>query len=204
MSQLILMIGLSYLLGALMPGYWLGKYVYHKNIQNEGSGNIGTSNAFRILGPVPGVIVMILDILKGSAAAALPWLFHSNANAMLIGLAAIVGHTYSIFLHFKGGKAVATSVGVVAVYNFPVFLVAWLAFLLGLFLFSRVSIASMAGFLFASLWCLLVAKDPILSVIAVVLTIFVFYRHRSNIQRILAGTEATIPFGCYYWAKHKS
>ncbi|MDF7626873.1 glycerol-3-phosphate 1-O-acyltransferase PlsY [Lactobacillaceae bacterium L1_55_11] len=203
MLKIIIMLVLSYLLGSLVPGYWIGKYIYHTDIRTEGSGNIGTTNAFRILGPVPGVIVLTLDLLKGTLAGLLPYFFHSNINPMLIGLGAILGHTFSIWIGFKGGKAVATSAGVLLAYNPPFFFMVAGVFVLMMALFSMVSVASLVGFSFATVMSIFYYHDPILSVVAVVLTIFVFYRHRNNFKRIFTGTESLIPFGLYYYYKHK-
>lgn len=204
MLETILMFVLAYLLGSLVPGYWLGKYVYHKDIRNEGSGNIGTTNAFRILGPVPGTIVLLLDMFKGTLAGFLPFFFHSSINPMLVGLAAILGHTFSIWIGFKGGKAVATSAGVLLAYNPMFFLMVWAVFLIVLSLCSMVSVASMIGFSFATIMSIFYYHDPILAIVAVALTAFVFYRHRNNLNRIIHGQESTIPFGWYYYRHHRN
>ncbi|GAP00203.1 glycerol-3-phosphate 1-O-acyltransferase PlsY [Fructobacillus ficulneus] len=205
MFKIIFILVLAYLLGSLMPGYWLGKVFYHKDIRTEGSGNIGTTNAFRILGPIPGTVVLVMDILKGALAGLLPYFFGlHDVNIMIVGLAAILGHTFSIWIGFKGGKAVATSAGVLSVYNTPLFLMVCAIFITCLILFSMVSVASMVGFTFASFMSVLYYQDVILSIIAIVLTVFVFYRHRKNIGRILTGTESTIPFGLVYWFGKKN
>lgn len=192
---------LAYLIGSLVPGYWIGKLFFHKDIRTEGSGNIGTTNAFRILGPVAGTVVLAADILKGALAAMLPSFFGLNINVMLVGLFAILGHTFSFWIGFKGGKAVATSAGVLSVYNGPLFWMVCAVFVSCLLLFSMVSVASMVGFTFATIMSVFYYHDLILSIIAIVLTIFVFYRHRQNIGRILSGKESTIPFGLVYWLK---
>lgn len=192
---------LAYLIGSLVPGYWIGKLFFHKDIRTEGSGNIGTTNAFRILGPVAGTVVLAADILKGALAAMLPSFFGLNINVMLVGLFAILGHTFSFWIGFKGGKAVATSAGVLSVYNGPLFWMVCAVFVSCLLLFSMVSVASMVGFTFATIMSVFYYHDLVLSIIAIVLTIFVFYRHRQNIGRILSGKESTIPFGLVYWLK---
>lgn len=199
MEKTIMVFILAYLIGSLVPGYWIGKLFFHKDIRTEGSGNIGTTNAFRILGPVAGCVVLAADILKGALAAMLPSFFGLDINVMLVGLFAILGHTFSFWIGFKGGKAVATSAGVLSVYNGPLFWMVVAVFVTCLFLFSMVSVASMVGFSFATVISIFYYHDLILSIIAIVLTIFVFYRHRQNIGRILSGKESTIPFGLVYW-----
>ncbi|MBS9336118.1 glycerol-3-phosphate 1-O-acyltransferase PlsY [Fructobacillus papyrifericola] len=201
MEKTIMVFVLAYFIGSLVPGYWIGKIFFHKDIRNEGSGNIGTTNAFRILGPVAGCFVLAFDILKGAFAALLPSFFGLDINVMLVGLFAIIGHTYSVWIGFKGGKAVATSAGVLSVYNGPLFWMVCAVFVSCLILFSMVSVASMVGFSFASVMSVFYYHDLVLSIIAIVLTGFVFYRHRQNIGRILSGNESTIPFGLVYWLK---
>ncbi|MDI6497949.1 glycerol-3-phosphate 1-O-acyltransferase PlsY [Leuconostoc suionicum] len=197
MFTTILMFVLSYLIGSLVPGFWVGKIFYHKDIRDEGSGNIGTTNSFRVLGIRAGITVLALDMLKGTAAGLLPLLFHSSINPMLAGIGAILGHTFSIWIGFKGGKAVATSAGVLLAYNPIFFIIIISIFVILLSISSMVSLSSMISFSCAVLISLYY-HDWILTIVATILTIFVFYRHRTNISRIRNGTESTIPFGWYY------
>lgn len=197
MFTTILMFILSYLIGSLVPGFWVGKIFYHKDIRDEGSGNIGTTNSFRVLGIRAGITVLALDMLKGTAAGLLPLLFHSSINPMLVGIGAILGHTFSIWIGFKGGKAVATSAGVLLAYNPMFFIIIISIFVILLSISSMVSLSSMISFSCAVLISLYY-HDWILTIVATILTIFVFYRHRTNISRIRDGTESTIPFGWYY------
>lgn len=196
MFSTILMFVFSYLLGSLMPGFWIGKLFYHKDIRDEGSGNVGTTNSFRVLGTAAGIVTLVLDLLKGTAAGLLPLLFNSNISPMLVGVAAIIGHTFSIWLKFKGGKAVATSAGILLAYNPYFFILAVSVFILVLLLTSMVSMSAMISFSFA-VFASLFYHDLVLTIVTIILTIFVFYRHRSNISRIKSGTESTVPFGLY-------
>jgi len=121
MLTIILLIA-SYLLGAIPFGLWIGKIFFKKNLHDYGSGNTGTTNTFRILGVKAGISVFAFDLLKGTLATLLPLFFHINGVSPLIfGLLAVIGHTFSIFDRFKGGKAVATSAGVVLGFS-PFFL----------------------------------------------------------------------------------
>lgn len=198
-----LMIVVAYFLGSIPSGLWVGKVMYNKDIRKEGSGNIGTTNAFRVLGTKAGVIVLIVDILKGTLAASQPYLFHlyPAVNPLLIGIFASLGHTFSIFDNFHGGKAVATSAGILLAYNPPLFLLAAAVFVAMLLLTSMASIASMVGistiFIIA-----LVERDVILSVVAGILTVLVFIRHRSNIMRIVKGQESMVSFGLGNYLRH--
>ncbi|ETA74373.1 glycerol-3-phosphate 1-O-acyltransferase PlsY [Ligilactobacillus equi] len=200
--QIIIMLCLSYLIGSIPSGVWIGKIFYHKDPRDFGSGNMGTTNTFRVLGKKAGTIVLIMDMFKGTVAGLLPLMFHSQANAMLIGLGAIIGHVFPIFAGFKGGKAVATSVGVLLVYNPPFFFLAWIIFLTVLLLSSMVSVASMVGFTIVTVITFFF-NDWILTTVAVVLTIFIYYRHFSNLKRIFSGQENLVPFGLVYYLKKK-
>lgn len=199
--KIIIMIIIGYLLGSIPSGVWIGKYFFNKDIRNYGSGNMGTTNTFRVLGKKAGITVLLLDMLKGSLTALLPFFFGVHVNALLIGLSAILGHAFPIFARFKGGKAVATSVGVLLVYNPLFFVIAWAFFLTTLYLTSMVSVASMVGFTLLSIVSFFF-QDRLLTTVAVVLTIFVFIRHWSNIERIKNGTENMVPFGLGYKKRH--
>lgn len=206
--KLVGLLVLAYLLGAIPNGVWVGKAFFKTDIRQAGSGNIGTTNTYRVLGPYAGTIVMVLDIAKGTVATLLPLWGHistplGHATPLLFGLMAILGHTVSIFDRFKGGKAVATSAGMLLAYNPIMFVIAaglWVSFI---YWTSMVSLASMIAFTLVTLISLLF-HDVYLTGIAVMLTIFVFYRHRSNIKRIQDGTESMVPFGRGYHKRQAS
>lgn len=198
----IVMIIIAYLLGSIPSGLWIGKYFYHKDIRKEGSGNIGTTNTFRVLGAKAGVIVLIMDILKGTLAASQPYLFHVPVNPLLIGLVASIGHTCSIFDHFHGGKAVATSAGILLAYNPLLFIVAASVFIGMILLTSMVSCASIVGVSTIVIIALCI-HDQILSIIAGIITVLIIVRHRSNIGRIIQGKESMVKFGLGYYLRQK-
>lgn len=196
---------LAYLFGSIPSGYWIGKIFYKKDILKLGSGNIGTTNTFRTLGVFPGIMVLIIDLCKGILGASMAniWGNAPHWSYMVVGLGAILGHTFSMWIGFKGGKAVATSVGVLLLYSPSMFTAAVIAFLSSILLTSMVSIGSMLGFTVVTLLSAFWLHDWLLAIIALVLTIFVFYRHRGNISRILKGTESKVPFGFGYWLSKK-
>lgn len=193
--QIIIMLVIAYLLGSIPSGVWIGKIFFHTDIRKHGSGNIGTTNTYRVLGPIAGTIVMILDISKGVIATLLPTFFNNwTLNPLIFGLMAILGHTFSIFDHFKGGKAVATSAGMLLAYNPVLFLIAaglWITFIL---LTSMVSLASILAFIIITI-IIIFTHDLLLSILAIILTVFIIYRHSKNIVRILNGSENMVPFG---------
>lgn len=187
----------AYLLGSIPSGVWIGKKIYGKDIRNYGSGNSGTTNTFRVLGIKAGILVLFADVLKGTLAASLPYFLNSNLNPMVVGLGAIIGHTFPVFAQFKGGKAVATSAGVLLAYNPPFFMYCVFLFLVILFFSRMVSFSSMLSLLIITPSTLL-THDWILTTIAALLTIFIIYRHKDNIKRIRTGTESKVPFGFGY------
>ncbi|QBO37130.1 glycerol-3-phosphate 1-O-acyltransferase [Periweissella cryptocerci] len=195
---------LSYFLGACPFGYWIGKIFYHEDIRTAGSGNIGTTNTFRVLGVKAGSAVMVLDVLKGTLAASLPHIFGISmgiwTNPFIIGLAAIIGHMFSIWIGFKGGKAVATTAGVLLAYDPHVFVLAVIVFAGFIFLTSMVSVGSIVAFLAVDAYSLF-NHDWFLFTIAAVLTVFIIYKHRTNIVRIIHGNENQTPFGLVYWLR---
>ncbi|MCA9765565.1 MAG: glycerol-3-phosphate 1-O-acyltransferase PlsY [Carnobacterium sp.] len=191
------MFSVAYLLGSIPSGVWIGKKMYGKDIREFGSGNSGTTNTFRILGFKAGVMVLLADVLKGTLAASLPYFLNSDLNPMIVGLGAIVGHTFPIFAQFKGGKAVATSAGVLLAYNPPFFIFCVVLFLVILYFSRMVSFSSILG-LFIILPSSLVTNDLVLTTIAGILAVFIIYRHKDNIKRIRLGTESKVPFGYGY------
>ncbi|WP_295730656.1 glycerol-3-phosphate 1-O-acyltransferase PlsY [uncultured Limosilactobacillus sp.] len=191
---IIIMIIVAYLLGSIPSGLWIGKYFYHQDIRQEGSGNIGTTNTFRVLGPRAGVVVLLMDVLKGTLAASQPYFFHSSVNPLLIGLVASIGHTCSIFDNFHGGKAVATSAGILLAYNPLLFSIAAILFISVILLTSMVSCASIITVTTVFLIALTI-HDHILSIISGIITILIIWRHKSNIHRIIHGNESMVSFG---------
>ncbi|MCT0467004.1 glycerol-3-phosphate 1-O-acyltransferase PlsY [Lactococcus cremoris] len=201
---IIILLIASYLLGAIPFGLWIGKIFFKKNLHDYGSGNTGTTNTFRILGVKAGIAVFIFDLLKGTLATLLPLIFHINGVSPLIfGLLAVIGHTLSIFDHFKGGKAVATSAGVVLGFS-PFFLLYLLViFILVLWLFSMISLSSVVAAIFALLGILifpsfgfiLTSYDLLFSIIIFALAIIIIFRHKTNLKRIKNHCESLVPFG---------
>lgn len=199
--QIIIMLIIAYLLGSIPSGMLIGKTFFNINLREHGSGNIGTTNTYRILGKRAGTIVMTMDISKGMLATLLPLFFHNfTLSPLIFGMMAILGHTFSIFDHFKGGKAVATSAGMLLAYSPILFLIAagmWISFIL---ITSVVSLASILAFILITI-IIICTHDILLSILAIILTIFVIVKHRKNINRILNGTENMVPFGIGYLIK---
>nr|WP_207893276.1 glycerol-3-phosphate 1-O-acyltransferase PlsY [Thermolongibacillus altinsuensis] len=182
----------AYLLGSIPFALIVGKVGYGIDIREHGSGNLGGTNTFRVLGVKAGLTVTIADILKGTLAASLPILFSVDIHPLFTGLFAVIGHTYPIFAQFRGGKAVATSAGVLLFYS-PFLFVTMLAFFfLILYLSKYVSLSSMLTGVYAIVYSLIFTDDLPLLVVVTLLTLFIFYRHRANIKRILNKTEPKV------------
>ncbi len=202
MTVYLVTVVLAYFLGSIPTGYLVAK-AKGIDIRAVGSGNIGATNVFRILGKGPGIFVLTVDALKGwlacSLVAKLVWLVFGDPKAepgaaydyqsILAGICAVLGHNYTCWLKFKGGKGIATSAGVLIALVPKAFLVAFLVWLV-IFLLSRyVSLASiLAAFVlpFAT-WQL--EKRPALIGITTFMAVLAIYKHRANIQRLLNGTE---------------
>lgn len=194
----ILVIILAYLLGSIPSGLWIGRLFYKTDIREHGSGNLGATNTFRVLGKKAGAVVTVIDILKATLATLLPTfalLANSNIHPLVAGVIAVVGHMYPIFAGFRGGKAVASSAGVLLGYHWPIFILLIIIFIICLKLFKMVSLASMIAAFSAFVYSVVYAfidQEYYLLVISTLLATFVIYRHRSNITRIKNGTEPKV------------
>ncbi|WP_214794823.1 MULTISPECIES: glycerol-3-phosphate 1-O-acyltransferase PlsY [unclassified Exiguobacterium] len=200
----IIIIILSYLLGAIPFALIIGKLGYRVDVREHGSGNLGTTNTFRVLGKKAGILVLLGDMGKGLVAALLPLLFGSEMSLLLAGIPAVIGHSYPIFAKFKGGKSVATSGGVLLA-AFPwFFFVVVGTFIVTLLISRMVSLSSMAaavvGLVTATAYSL-VTKDWLPLIVIVPLALFIIIKHRTNWQRIRAGNEPKVPL---FQNKHKS
>lgn len=204
MINTILGLILAYLLGSIPTGLWIGQIFFKKNLREYGSGNTGTTNTFRILGKTAGTVTFVFDFLKGTLATLLPLLLHINGiSPMIFGLLAVLGHTFPIFAEFKGGKAVATSAGVVLGFSPLFFSYLIIIFIATLYLGSMISLASIvvAGFaiisvlIFPLLGIILPSYDLLFTLIIILLASIILIRHRDNMERIKNKSENLIPWG---------
>ena len=190
---------MAYLLGSIPSGLWIGRKFFQIDIRQHGSGNLGATNSFRILGKKAGSIVLLMDLLKGSISVLLlKQMDLHGISPLIIALFAVVGHTYPLFANFKGGKAVATFAGVILAYQPVLFLIGLGIFILTLAISKMVSFTSMLTISIGVLLSLYF-QDMVLTIIALLADIFIIYRHRTNIQRILNGTEAKVDI--FKWKK---
>ena len=198
--MIIVMLILSYLIGAFPSGLIIGKLFFKKDIRQYGSGNTGATNSFRVLGRPAGFIVTFLYIFKGFITVFFPLWFPVHAdgvistfftNGLIVGLFAILGHVYPIYLKFNGGKAVATSAGVVLGVNPILLLILAIIFFSVLKIFKYVSLSS----IIAAISCVIgsiIIHDYILLAVSGIVSIILIIRHKSNIVRIFKGEEPKI------------
>ena len=192
MLSIVLGATMAYLLGSIPSGLWIGRKFFQIDIRQHGSGNLGATNSFRILGKKAGTIVLLLDLLKGSISVLLlKQMDLHGISPLIIALFAVIGHTYPLFANFKGGKAVATFAGVILAYQPVLFLIGLGIFILTLAISKMVSFTSMLTISIGVLLSLYF-QDMVLTTIALFADIFIIYRHRTNIQRILNGTESKV------------
>ena len=204
--KLVSLFIVAYLLGSVPSGLWIGQIFFHKNLRKHGSGNTGTTNTFRVLGTKAGILVFLLDVLKGTVPTLFPYLFgleHANVWAIVFGLAAIIGHIFPIFAGFKGGKAVATTFGAL-IGIAPLYLIyCACVFVIALYLTSMISFASITtaimgilGICLFPLFHVIIPRyEPLFSIVFILVGLGIIWLHRSNISRIRRHEENTINFG---------
>lgn len=191
---------IAYLIGSIPTAVWVGKYFHGIDIREHGSKNAGATNTFRVLGKKSGWFVLMVDILKGVAAATLPYWFQSQLigfkDELLImqlsaSFSAVFGHVFPIFAGFRGGKGVATSLGIVIGLN-PFAAAICLGVFLIVFLISKyVSLGAItAAFVFPFVSYFIIKNDiRIMIIFSIVLSFLVIIAHRKNISRLLKGEE---------------
>ena len=190
--QTLAVIILAYFLGSIPFGFLIAK-IWNVDIRRHGSGNIGATNVLRNLGPIPGSIVFILDLAKGTLPILMAQPLTQNYWLItLSGAAAILGHTFPIFLKFKGGRGAATGLGVLLGIAPDVFAVAVIFALLVLFITRYISVVSMStAILVTSIFFVLQRPQPY-TMVAGLVAILIIVRHISNIKRLINKTEPKI------------
>ncbi len=202
MKELLLIV-CAYLIGSIPTALIISKKIFGIDIREYGSGNMGATNTFRVLGSQYGTIVMVCDILKGMIAVALynflPYYFHNElerTNFMIgLGLSAVMGHIFPVWANFKGGKGVATLFGMILAIQ-PVVAVSCVGvFLLVLFLTRYVSLSSVLGALMLPICVLWIwnEHEVMYRVFALLVASLVILTHQKNIGRILRGVESRVP-----------
>lgn len=190
----ILVYFISYLIGTFSSAYVIGKIFLKIDIRSHGSGNSGATNAVRVMGRKLGILTFLLDFLKGIIAAVLGLLILGQDGGLYAGLFAVIGHNWPFYLKFKGGKGVSTTIGVLAVLNFPVALISVIIGVSIGAISKFVSLGSITFFITVPIITLLWdgLSRPRFLVLTIILGIIGLYRHKSNIERLLSGRENKI------------
>ena len=198
---LLLLLGciIAYLIGSIPTAYWLGKWGKGIDIRKQGSGNVGATNALRVLGKSSGLLVLLVDVGKGVLAVrGIPKIL-LNSNPIeepwvgaLLGLCVIMGHIWTLFLKFQGGKGVATSLGVFLSLDPLITGISLLVWSIVLLLTRYVSISSIIAALTLPSLMALWARPFAWTLVSGISCLLICYRHRPNIQRLLLGNEKKI------------
>lgn len=179
----------AYLLGSIPTGLLLGK-LYGIDVRTTGSGNIGATNLYRTVGRKVGVLTLIGDCLKGAIPVlTVTYAGMPNDYAAYVGLAAFCGHVFSVFLKFKGGKGVATALGVFLALSPLSVVIAVAVFAILMMAFRYVSLGSIAAAAVMPVAIKATGSDPIMYRVTIIIALIVIVRHLENIKRLLAGSE---------------
>lgn len=191
---------IAYLLGSIPTAVWVGKTYYGIDVRQHGSNNAGATNTFRVLGKKPGIVVLLIDVLKGALAVLLPYFVLKNQWSvnevievqLIAAIMAIVGHVFPIFAQFKGGKGVATSLGVIVGIHPPAAGICFLIFLLVFITFKYVSLgAIVTAIAFPLLIVFYFKVDSLwLQAFSIVLGSVVVFTHKKNIRRLINREES--------------
>ncbi|MFH1777777.1 MAG: glycerol-3-phosphate 1-O-acyltransferase PlsY [Candidatus Omnitrophota bacterium] len=197
---LVVFVAAAYLLGAIPTAYLFARYLTKVDITRYGSGNVGATNALRLLGKLPGALVLFLDLAKGMvtvtliAGFALRLLSNIELTILksILGVAVVIGHNWSVYLKFKGGKGVAASAGVLAGLDPFLLLIAVLVFMCMLILTKFVSLASITAAVSIPVFMVIFAQPAEFIIASVILCMLIVFRHQGNIKRLLRGDERKI------------
>ena len=189
----ILTLLISYFVGTISGSYIIGNLFLKKDIRKYGSGNAGTTNAMRVLGKKAGVLTFLIDFLKGALVTLIIRRIFGDEFVPLAILGAVIGHDFPFYMKFKGGKGVATTLGALALFNFPLTLICYVVWVLGTALTKMVSVGSILFFVsiiivYSFMSNLVMSNILIIDIIALIGII----RHKDNIKRIIAGNENKI------------
>ncbi len=199
--MLLVVVVLSYLFGSIPTAFIFGKVLKGLDIREHGSGNMGATNAFRVLGKGPGTVVLVLDMLKGVLPVVLlaGWLSPGTTGRVLAAVAVVCGHNWTCFLNFKGGKGVATSAGVligltivIPEVRWPVFLCI-LSWVLCFLTTAYISVSSVIAGILLPVLMLSFGAPFLVTLLGILFCVLIVLRHRPNIQRLMTGQEPRVP-----------
>ncbi len=191
----LLLLIIAYLLGSLPWSVWIGRWFFNTDVRDYGSGNAGATNTFRVLGRKAGIAVLLLDALKGFAAVNLVFITPAYAGdielMVILGVCAVIGHIFPVFAQFRGGKGIATLLGMIVAIHAGAALMAIATFALFFFSFRIVSLSSILAALSFPCWLIFRYHEDskILVIFSFALAFIVLLTHQKNIERLLNGNE---------------
>lgn len=188
----------AYLLGSIPTAVWIGKYFYKIDVREYGSGNAGATNVFRVLGKKAGIPVLLIDVFKGFLAVSIAYLidYPQGSNQfinlqLVLGIASLVGHIFPVFASFRGGKGIATLLGIIiAVYPYAA-IISIIIFLIVFLILGYVSLGSMTAAVAFPIIVIFIFKTqtPALIIFSILIAIMVLITHQKNIERLLRREE---------------
>lgn len=195
----ILLLLSAYLLGSIPSAVWIGKFFYKIDVREYGSGNAGATNTFRVLGKRAGIPVLLIDTFKGFLAVSLAYLskYEPGGNQftnlqLVLGIASLIGHIFPLFASFRGGKGIATLLGIILAVHMYGALIAMGIFVVVLLISSYVSLGSMIAAVFFPVIVIVIFKErtPSLIIFSILIAIMVLITHQKNIERLLRKEES--------------
>ena len=188
-----LVLVISYFIGTISGSYIIGKLFLDKDIRKYGSGNAGTTNAMRVLGKKAGVMTFLIDFLKGLAVTFIIGKVFGSTFVPLGILGAVIGHDFPFYMNFRGGKGVATTLGALALFNFPLTLICYIVWVLGTVLTKMVSVGSILFFVSIIIVYTFMSDLTTYNIILIdIIALIGILRHKDNIKRLIAGNENKI------------
>lgn len=189
MKGYIIWMIIAYFIGNISTAYFVGKLMGKIDIRNHGSGNAGATNALRVLGVKAGIVTLLGDMLKGLIIVGVAKYFGSLQLALACGLAVVIGHDFPVFFHFKGGKGIATSIGIFTFID-PVATI--LSVIIGLMVIVKskyVSLGSIIGIALAPFVMFILKRPREIIIYTSIISLLTIYQHRANVKRLFNGTE---------------
>ncbi len=184
---------IGYLMGCFQTSFIIGKFVKHIDIRQYGSGNAGSTNAIRVMGPAYGVMTFIGDAGKCVLAYLIGIHYFENPHiAFIMGFFVVVGHNWPVFLKFKGGKGIASTIGLVLAFDYRLGILLIVVGFSVAYITKYVSVGSMTLSLLLPISLIIMKQGKLIVAIASLLFVFAIFRHRTNIKRIINGTESKI------------
>lgn len=198
-----ILILIAYLLGSVPTAVWYGKTFHNIDVREHGSGNAGATNTLRVLGNKAGFIVLFIDMFKGFIASSLVYLADYTKDdsqffkvQMILGIVAVFGHVFPLFANFRGGKGIATIMGMAISLDYRIALICTLLFIVIVWGTRYISVGSMSGAVVGAILSFYFygTDEPIVNGFFIALSLMVIYTHRANIKRLMAGNENKFAF----------